>query len=97
MRRYEHGNGAQCKLRMHSQLKHVLARFQHCKWNLELPEHGDEAGLLVMCYTQSMTEVLRQGQLHQCTPTVYFHCAEDLPIELILDEAAMAEIGDTLL
>eukprot|EP00971_Amphidinium_carterae_P102703 2032975-Amphidinium_carterae.1 len=58
--------------RLHSTMRHAIARFQHSKWNLDAAglEDSDEAYLLI--WRQSPRELIRLSTRGQVTAKVHF-------------------------
>eukprot|EP00971_Amphidinium_carterae_P023228 458292-Amphidinium_carterae.1 len=90
--RYDQADGAQGFWRIHSTVvRHAVAMYQHCKWNLNVAGHGDPDGAYLLIWGQSPKELIRTSALGSVKARTYFRRAEDLSFELIPDESQMQE------
>eukprot|EP00971_Amphidinium_carterae_P021371 421782-Amphidinium_carterae.1 len=74
--------------RLHSTVRHAVARFQHSKWNLDAAGLGDSDGAYLLIWRQSTKELNKLSTRTQVTAKVHFWTSEDLSIELMPDEGS---------
>eukprot|EP00971_Amphidinium_carterae_P333726 6468607-Amphidinium_carterae.1 len=67
-----HRPSGECKMR------HAVAMWQHCKWNVDHNDHADAAGAYLLVWKQSPAQILLLGMLAHTNPTIYYRNAEDL-------------------
>eukprot|EP00971_Amphidinium_carterae_P037729 742199-Amphidinium_carterae.1 len=74
--------------RLHSTVRHAVARFQHSKWNMKAAGLGDSDGACLLIWRQTPKELSKVAARKQVTAKVHFWRSEDLSIELMPNEGS---------
>eukprot|EP00971_Amphidinium_carterae_P034041 670249-Amphidinium_carterae.1 len=69
--------------KLHSTVRHAIARFQHSKWNSEGAGLEDADGAHLLIWRQSPKEMIKLATRGKVTAKVHFWRSEDLSFEMV--------------
>eukprot|EP00971_Amphidinium_carterae_P089901 1779818-Amphidinium_carterae.1 len=68
--------------KVHSTVRHAIARFQHSKWNNEGRAIADTDGAYLMIWRQSPKQLITESARKKVTAKFDFWRSEDVSIEM---------------